>query len=108
MSESYPEIFLRVTGNVILPYQEFYGRDPFSSALLIIPTGLGKTDAVLVPWLYARATGDPATPTRLNLVLPRRSSCTNRYGPCGNRLSSFVRGILGKLCNLVAVRRGRV
>lgn len=72
MNESYPDFFRTVTGNSILPYQERYGSNPFSPALLIIPTGLGKTDAVLVPWLYARASGKPA-PTRFIVVLPRQN-----------------------------------
>ncbi len=73
MPESYPEFFFSVTKKNILPYQERYGNDAFSPALLIIPTGLGKTDAVLLPWLYARKTGDCAAPTRLILVLPRQN-----------------------------------
>ena len=72
MPESYPAFFSRVTNNQPLPYQERYGSDPFSRTLLIIPTGLGKTDAVLLPWLYARAT-DRAAPKRLILVLPRQN-----------------------------------
>ena len=72
MHESYPEFFRTVTGNSILPYQERYGSNPFSPTLLIIPTGLGKTDAVLLPWLYARASGTHA-PTRLIIVLPRQN-----------------------------------
>jgi CRISPR-associated endonuclease/helicase Cas3 len=73
MPESYPEFFFRVTENPLLPYQQRYGCNPFSLTLLIIPTGLGKTDAVLMPWLYARATHDPSAPTRLILVLPRQN-----------------------------------
>lgn len=72
MAELYAEFFLRVTGNSPLPYQERYARDPLRSALLNIPTGLGKTDTVLMPWLYARATGAPA-PMRLIVVLPRQN-----------------------------------
>lgn len=73
MAISYPDFFRKVTGRESLPYQERYGRDPFSSALLIIPTGLGKTDAVLLPWLYALACNDSAAPTRLIIVLPRQN-----------------------------------
>jgi len=73
MSKSYPDFFLRVTKTPILPYQDRYGQDAFAPALLIIPTGLGKTDAVVMPWLYGRSVGDPAAPTRLVFVLPRRN-----------------------------------
>src|SRR5580704_2641445 len=73
MQESYPEFFRNVTGKGILPYQERYGRNPLSSTLLVVPTGLGKTDAVLLPWLYAQARNDPSVPTRLIIVLPRQN-----------------------------------
>lgn len=66
MSETLAEFFRRVTGNEILPYQERFGADPFTSALLIIPTGLGKTDTVTVPWLHAVATHDPRPPDALS------------------------------------------
>jgi CRISPR-associated endonuclease/helicase Cas3 len=75
MSESLSQFFARVTGNKsgILPYQERYGSNPFVSTLLIIPTGLGKTDAVLVPWLFAHAYDVNPVPARLILVLPRQN-----------------------------------
>src|SRR5271168_2723516 len=73
MPESYPEFFRKVTEKEILPYQERYGRNPFSPTLLIVPTGLGKTDSVLLPWIYAQASNDPAVPTRLIVVLPRQN-----------------------------------
>jgi CRISPR-associated endonuclease/helicase Cas3 len=73
MPESYREFFSKVTGKEILPYQERYGRNPFASTLLVVPTGLGKTDSVLLPWLYAQASNDPAVPTRLIIVLPRQN-----------------------------------
>src|ERR1035441_325430 len=73
MLNSYPDFFLRVTGTPILPYQDRYGQDAFAPALSIIPTGLGKTDAVIMPWLYGRSAGDPTAPTRLVFVLPRRN-----------------------------------
>jgi CRISPR-associated endonuclease/helicase Cas3 len=71
MSETLAGFFRRVTGKEILPYQERYGADPFTSALLVIPTGLGKTDAVTMPWLHGIAARDPRTPRRLLIVLPR-------------------------------------
>ncbi len=73
MREAYAEFFRRVTGNKILPYQQRYGQNPFSSTLLVVPTGLGKTDAVLVPWLFAQVCGEDPAPTRLIIVLPRQN-----------------------------------
>ena len=73
MAESYAQFFRRITGDhEILPYQERYGNDPVSPTLLVVPTGLGKSDAVLAPWLYAKASGATA-PTRLLIVLPRQN-----------------------------------
>jgi CRISPR-associated endonuclease/helicase Cas3 len=73
MREAYAEFFRRVTGNKILPYQHRYGQNPFSPTLLVVPTGLGKTDAVLVPWLFAQLCGEDLAPTRLIIVLPRQN-----------------------------------
>ena len=87
MSESYPAFFCRVTNNHLLPYQERYGQDPFSPTLLIVPTGLGKTDAVLLPWLYAHATGR-AAPTRLILVLPRQNLTSQTAANARNRVQA--------------------
>lgn len=72
MIESYAQFFRRITDNEILPYQQRYGSDPFLPTLLVVPTGLGKSDAVLAPWLYAKACGETA-PTRLIIVLPRQN-----------------------------------
>jgi CRISPR-associated endonuclease/helicase Cas3 len=74
MNENYREFFCRITAREsILPYQERYAANPFSPTLMIIPTGLGKTDTVLVPWLYRQRYGHPGTPTRLVFVLPRQN-----------------------------------
>src|SRR5581483_1671941 len=72
MTDSYADFFEKVTNNAPLPYQERYANNPFSPTLLIIPTGLGKTDTVLMPWLYAHRNGAKA-PTRLIIVLPRQN-----------------------------------
>lgn len=73
MVETLAEFFLRVTGKEILPYQERYGNDPFLHTLLTVATGLGKTDAVLIPWIFAQYSGHPQVPTRLIIVLPRQN-----------------------------------
>ena len=74
MPESLAQFFCRVTGkDSIVPYQKRYGSDPFVSTLMIIPTGLGKTDAILVPWLYALACGEQKPPRRLVFMQPRQN-----------------------------------
>lgn len=51
---------------------------------LVIPTGFGKTAAVLSSWLWKRAAGDRATPTRLVYCLPMRTLVeqTERVANC--------------------------
>ncbi len=71
--EPYSEFFLRITGNEPLPFQVKCADKPFTSTLLIVPTGLGKTDASTVPFLYGHAHGISGTPTRLFVVLPRQN-----------------------------------
>lgn len=63
--------FKEVTGNDPFPYQRRLGEDGWPE-LLEIPTGLGKTAAVIIAWLYKRLYGDPATPARLVYCLPMR------------------------------------
>lgn len=83
----YLDFFKQITGNSPLPFQEEYAKAPFTSTLLTIPTGLGKTDAVLVPWLYAHATGQSA-PTRLIVVLPRQNLTAQTARIAKNRVAS--------------------
>ncbi len=88
MHGAYRDFFRKVTGEDALPYQERYGSDPFLSTLLVIPTGLGKTDAVILPWLYAQACGDPRAPTRLIIVLPRRNLTNQTADNARKRVAS--------------------
>ncbi len=67
MSELYRREFLRITGHSPLPYQERFQAATAKWTLLRVPTGLGKTDAVLVDWLIRRPT------SRLVWCLPSRS-----------------------------------
>ncbi len=67
----YSSFFNEVTGNDPFPYQKRLGEDAWPE-LMEIPTGLGKTAAVIVAWLYRRLNGDPETPRRLVYCLPMR------------------------------------
>ncbi|HEY8056167.1 MAG TPA: CRISPR-associated helicase Cas3' [Terriglobales bacterium] len=58
-------------GHPSRPYQEKLALGEWPETL-IIPTGLGKTAAVLAAWLWKVAAGDPATPRRLVYCLPMR------------------------------------
>ncbi len=68
---SYAEFFSDLTGNSPYPYQERLGTEPWP-ALLDVPTGLGKTAAVVVAWLWKRLQRDADTPRRLVYCLPMR------------------------------------
>jgi CRISPR-associated endonuclease/helicase Cas3 len=70
-ASSYAEFFHELTGNPAYPYQERLGTEPWP-ALLDVPTGLGKTAAIVVAWLWKRLQGDRDTPRRLVYCLPMR------------------------------------
>lgn len=54
------------------PYQEKLAHKPWPETL-IVPTGFGKTAAVLGAWLWKLKEGDPSTPRRLVYCLPMRT-----------------------------------
>lgn len=67
----YREFFEELTRNKPFPYQERLGEETWPE-FLEIPTGLGKTAAVIVAWLYKKQNGDSETPKRLVYCLPMR------------------------------------
>jgi CRISPR-associated endonuclease/helicase Cas3 len=90
---SYVDFFRAVAENAPLPYQRRLVEGPWPDCL-IVPTGLGKTAAVIGAWLYRRLNGDPETPRRLVYCLPMRvlveqtegnarawaAACRDRFG----------------------------
>lgn len=72
MSEDFATFFSRVTeGLDPYPYQVRLGTRPWPD-ILDVPTGLGKTAAIALAWLWKRLHRDPETPTRLLYCLPMR------------------------------------
>ncbi len=77
MSQSFGDFFARATGVGPYPYQqrlagENSGR-PCPSLRIHVPTGAGKTEAVLLAWLWNRiALGCDDWPRRLVYCLPMR------------------------------------
>lgn len=67
----YGEFFRLLTGHDAFPYQLKLGERPWPD-LLEVPTGLGKTAAVMAAWLWKRLQQDPDTPRRLAYCLPMR------------------------------------
>lgn len=80
---SYREFFHQATGlsePAPYPYQERLAKEPWPD-LLDVPTGLGKTAAVVLAWLYKRRVlRDAATPRRLVYCLPMRVLVEQTYG----------------------------
>ena len=68
----YRDFFKKITENDTFPYQERLGKEPWPD-ILEIPTGLGKTAAVVVAWLWKRLCRDADTPRRLVYCLPMRA-----------------------------------
>src|SRR5690625_3971461 len=75
----YAQFFNKATGHQPYPYQAPLGTEPWPD-MLDIPTGLGKTSAVTLAWLWRRgwrtdgrkAPIDSSTPRRLVWCLPMR------------------------------------
>jgi len=67
----YRQFFESVTGHRPFPYQERLGVEPWPD-LVDVPTGLGKTAAVVVAWLWKHSRHDRTTPRRLVYCLPMR------------------------------------
>ncbi len=71
---TYEQFFTRFTGQDLIPfgYQQRLAEQPWPE-VLNVPTGLGKTAAVIGAWLYKRLVlKDPQTPRRLIYCLPMR------------------------------------
>ena len=71
---TYAGFFKRATGFDPYPYQTRLAESDGQFSLLRVPTGAGKTDAVILGWLYRRCgRADVATPRRLVYCLPMRT-----------------------------------
>lgn len=68
----YADFFERVTGFPPFPYQDALAQRADWPTLLDVPTGLGKTAAAVVAWLWRRLEGHAATGRRLVFTLPTR------------------------------------
>ncbi|MFP4598263.1 MAG: CRISPR-associated endonuclease Cas3'' [Persicimonas sp.] len=75
---NYTDFFQKVTGFAPYPYQQRLGAQAFPE-MLDVPTGLGKTAAVSVAWMYKRLQQPAQTPTRLVYCLPMRSLVTQTH-----------------------------
>ena len=73
-SDPTAHFFGHATGHPPYPYQIRLANSPCQSRLINIPTGLGKTAAVTLAWLWNRVVlQQPAWPRRLVYCLPMRT-----------------------------------
>ena len=70
----YSNFFFIATGHSPFPYQQRLAEADRPPALLEVPTGLGKTEAVAAAWLWGLGgSGWVDTPRRLVWCLPMRT-----------------------------------
>ena len=72
MPEDFDRLFHAATGHRPFPYQRELACGDWPD-ILEVPTGLGKTAAVVVAWLWKRLRGDTSTGRRLVYCLPMRT-----------------------------------
>ena len=68
----FESFFCRITGHLPHPYQGTLAELPVRDRLIRVPTGCGKTAAVIGAWLWRRHIDPQRTPTRLVYCLPMR------------------------------------
>lgn len=83
------QIFAATIGQTPYPYQRRLAAEPWPD-LLSVPTGLGKTAAVLAAWLYKRLADVPATPRRLVWCLPMRTLVDQTRDVAGAMLEALA------------------
>jgi CRISPR-associated endonuclease/helicase Cas3 len=71
-NSTFDAFFQRATGKTPYPYQTFLATAPIENRLISVPTGCGKTAAVILAWLWQRRMNPNGTPRRLVYCLPMR------------------------------------
>jgi len=68
----FESFFFSITDHLPYPYQGALAELPVGDCLIRVPTGCGKTAAVIGAWLWRRRIDPQHTPTRLVYCLPMR------------------------------------
>ncbi|MEO7143494.1 MAG: DEAD/DEAH box helicase, partial [Bryobacteraceae bacterium] len=71
-AQSFEPFFSDATGNAPYPYQTALASEGIRSHAIHVPTGAGKTAAVILAWLWQRRNNPQGTPRRLVYCLPMR------------------------------------
>jgi CRISPR-associated endonuclease/helicase Cas3 len=70
--QDFSAFFSQATGNQPYPYQRGLAEQSIHSRLIHVPTGCGKTAAVVLAWLWQRQENPTTSPRRLVYCLPMR------------------------------------
>jgi CRISPR-associated endonuclease/helicase Cas3 len=70
--QPFPDFFRGATNYHPYPFQERLAAQPIVSRAMRVPTGAGKTAAVVLSWLYRLAKGHSDAPRRMVYCLPMR------------------------------------
>lgn len=91
--QRYEEFFQKAMGNTYqpFPYQITLAEKPFPQ-ILHIPTGLGKTAAVVISWLYKYSQETEDVPRRLVYCLPMRVLVEQTFANCQRWVQNLVDG----------------
>ena len=95
---TYSEFFAAATTHRPFRFQKSFRTEPGKRIILKAPTGLGKTEAVLVAWLHRCAAERDSTPRRLIWCLPGRAlteQVARGAEKCVKRLASV--GLIGRV-----------
>jgi CRISPR-associated endonuclease/helicase Cas3 len=70
--QAFLDLFRTATNNHPYPFQETLAAEPIISRAMRVPTGAGKTAAVVLSWLYRLGEGHSDAPRRMVYCLPMR------------------------------------
>lgn len=93
MDKEFKELFFSVTGHIPYPFQTRLATERYLPDIIDVETGLGKTAAVIVGWLYRRRFAAEnvrnETPRRLVICLPTRVLVEQTFDTAHNILTKL-------------------
>jgi CRISPR-associated endonuclease/helicase Cas3 len=95
---SFSEFFYKATRHQPFRYQTHLGESPLESRVIRVPTGAGKTEAAILPWLWKTEIDSANTPKRLIVFTPMRALVTQTT----SRIQRWLENLgMGDRINLV-------
>src|SRR6266853_1842120 len=77
---SFENFFYTATNYHPFHYQVEFGEEPLCSRVIRVPTGGGKTEAAILPWIWKTETDPDNTPKRLVIFSPIRALVSQTVG----------------------------